>query len=46
MQDVLDDRNLERQPNIGKRLKPILEAGSSLRTALSDDIGTKRLSRL
>ena len=49
MQPVLDDLNLAGAPDreIDKaRLDPILAAGHALRTALSDDIGTKRLSRI
>lgn len=49
MQLLLDDPNLAGQPDreIDKeRLFPTVAAGSVLRTALSDDIGTKRLSRV
>jgi hypothetical protein len=49
MQTVLDATDLVSQPNLEidtTRLDPILAAGSALRTALSDDIGTKRLSRV
>lgn len=40
------DTNKRQQKTKIDRLGSILGAGSSLRTALSDDIGTKRLSRL
>jgi len=49
MQPLLDDPNLAAQPDreIDKvRLDATVAAGSALRTALSDDIGTKRLSRV
>lgn len=49
MQPVLDDRKLASQPHREidePQLERILTAGSALRTALSDDIGTKRLSRI
>lgn len=48
MQPVLDDPNFAKQPDIEKfpQFELILATGSTLRTALSDDIGTKRLSRV
>lgn len=49
MQPVLDARDTANQPDLAidrKQLELILAAGSALRTALSDDIGTKRLSRV
>jgi hypothetical protein len=49
MQSVLDIPDLAKQPDAvlaSEQLDPILAAGSALRTALSDDIGTKRLSRV
>src|SRR2546422_2729408 len=49
MQPLLDDPNLAAEPDreIDKvRLDATVAAGSALRTALSDDIGTKRLSRV
>lgn len=49
MQPVLDAGPPAEQPNREideTRLEIILKAGSTLRTALSDDIGTKRLSRV
>lgn len=49
MQPVLDAHDSAKHPDVAidlKQLKLILAAGSALRTALSDDIGTKRLSRV
>ena len=49
MQPVLDACDLAKQPNVEinpEQLKLIVAAGHTLRTALSDDIGTKRLSRV
>lgn len=49
MQPVLDARDFADQPDIEidpEHLKHILKAGSALRTALSDDIRTKRLTRV
>ena len=49
MQPALDafDRAAQPEEEIGpKRLQAILETGSKLRTSLSDDIGTKRMSRI
>ena len=49
MQPVLDARDSTNQPDLAidpKQLELIVAAGSALRTALSDDIGTKRLSRV
>jgi hypothetical protein len=49
MQPVLDASNSGSEPNAeinAKQLELILATGSTLRTALSDDIGTKRLSRV
>ena len=49
MQVLLEDKSLRDNPTAviqEERLKPMLEAGSSLRTSLSDDIGTKRASWL
>lgn len=49
MQLILDARDFASQPDAEidpPRLEPILTTGSALRTALSDDIGTKRLSRV
>jgi len=49
MQPVLDAKECSSSPDAEiepRRLELILTAGSTLRTALSDDIGTKRLSRI
>jgi hypothetical protein len=49
MQPVLDDADLAKNPDKAvpeSQLEAIIAAGSTLRTSLSDDIGTKRLSRL
>jgi len=49
LQKLLDDENLSAQPEKAieeSRLENVISAGSRLRTSLSDDIGTKRLSRL
>jgi hypothetical protein len=49
MQPVLDNRELANKPKTEippEQLENILKSGSRLRTALSDDIGTKRLSRV
>lgn len=48
MQPVLDSTNFANHPDteITSQLEPILMAASTLRTALSEDIGTKRLSRV
>ena len=49
MQPLLDDPELTKNPDEAipeSRLEAIIAAGSTLRTSLSDDIGTKRLSRL
>jgi len=49
MQPLLDDSSLASQPDSPiplQQVEPILVAGSALRTALSDDIGTKRLTRV
>jgi hypothetical protein len=49
MQPLLDDPELAKKPDEAipeSQLKEIIAAGSTLRTSLSDDIGTKRLSRL
>jgi hypothetical protein len=49
MQPVLDDVDASRSPEApisDSRLVRIIATGSTLRTALSDDIGTKRLSRI
>jgi hypothetical protein len=49
MQPILDDphRFTNANGNIRKEfLEPIIDAGSALRTSLSDDIGTKRVSWL
>jgi hypothetical protein len=49
MQPVLDSDDFANQPASAitePHLDPIIKAGSALRTALSDDIGTKRLSRV
>ena len=49
MQPWLDapECKTEREREIDRRqLEPVIAAASKLRTALSDDIGTKRLSRL
>ena len=49
MQPILDDpqRYTDARGNIRNEfLKPIIAAGSTLRTSLSDDIGTKRVSWL
>jgi hypothetical protein len=52
LQPLLDDKELEAQsdreinPAVDDRLAKVIAAGSRLRTSLSDDIGTKRLSRL
>jgi hypothetical protein len=49
MQPLLDDENLAKQPGQPihlDRLESIISAGSTLRTSLSNDIGTKQLSRV
>ncbi len=49
MQPVLDAHDFAKQRDSAitpQQLEPILATGSTLRTALSDDIGTKRLSRI
>jgi hypothetical protein len=49
MQPLLDDANVARSPEApisDPRLEQIIGTGSKLRTSLSDDIGTKRLSRI
>jgi hypothetical protein len=49
MQDALDNKVLADHPDTvieEKLLEPIIQAGSMLRTILSDDIGTKRASWL
>jgi hypothetical protein len=49
MQVLLDDVDVARSPEapiLDPRLDPVIETCSKLRTSLSDDIGTKRLSRL
>jgi hypothetical protein len=49
MQDALDNKVLADHPDSvieEKLLEPIIQAGSRLRTILSDDIGTKRASWL
>jgi len=49
LQLLLDDENLASRPMDAierERLKPVVGAGSTLRTTLSDDIGTKRQSWL
>jgi hypothetical protein len=49
MQPVLDAGDVGGQPDAeinSNQLELILETGSRLRTSLSDDIGTKRLSRI
>ncbi|HUI41393.1 MAG TPA: hypothetical protein VL523_05440 [Terriglobia bacterium] len=49
LQPLLDDSNLAGKPDDPipqPRLDSIVAAGSRLRTSLSDDIGTKRLTRL
>ena len=49
MEPFLDDSNVASKPDAPvplEQLELVLDAGSSLRTALSDDIGTKRLSRI
>ena len=49
MQRLLEDRTLKGDPSAvikDEMLSPMLDAGSSLRTSLSDDIGTKRASWL
>jgi hypothetical protein len=49
MQPILDNTELAKAPNNPipeADLERIIAAGSTLRTNLSDDIGTKRLSRL
>ena len=49
MQLVLDDADLKKQPDSSipdKQRDDIIAAGSTFRTSLSEDIGTKRLSRL
>jgi len=49
MQPVLDAAECKSQPDKEidpQQLERIVAAGSTLRTVLSDDIGTKRLSRV
>lgn len=49
MQPVLDDTTVSGSPDAAitdPQLDRIIKTGSALRTALSDDIGTKRLSRI
>jgi hypothetical protein len=49
MQQLLDDPEFVKKPDEAipeKQLEAIIAARSTLRTNLSDDIGTKRLSRL
>ena len=49
MQPVLDNTDLTKHPETPvpkEQLAAIITAGSTLRTSLSEDIGTKRLSRL
>jgi len=49
MQRLLEDKTLKGDPSAvikDEMLSPMLDAGSSLRTSLSDDIGTKRASWL
>jgi hypothetical protein len=46
LQDVLDDEELERQPDANiddiKRVTSIVDAASRLRASLADDVGTRR----
>lgn len=49
LQGLIDNPKLAREPELEveiKLLEPVIQTGSILRTALSDDIGTKRLSRI
>jgi hypothetical protein len=49
MQDLLENKVLADHPDTeieGRLLDPLIKAGSTLRTTLSDDIGTKRASWL
>jgi hypothetical protein len=49
MQNLMDNPQLAGEPELelkGELLAPVIQTGSTLRTALSDDIGTKRLSRI
>jgi len=49
MQDLLENQVLADHPDTeidGRLLDPLIKAGSTLRTSLSDDIGTKRASWL
>ena len=46
MQPLLDEAGDSDTPISEPRLKKIIELASTLRTALSDDIGTKHLSRI
>jgi hypothetical protein len=49
MQPLLDDPELQARPEDPiplTRLEAVIDAGSALRTRLSDDIGTKKLTRL
>ncbi len=49
MQELLDNEKFKTNPDKkipDSELKNVISAGSTLRTSLSDDIGTKRLSRL
>ncbi len=49
MQELLDNKEFKTNPDKtipDSELKNVISAGSTLRTSLSDDIGTKRLSRL
>jgi hypothetical protein len=49
MQPLLDSPKYSQRPDVAidaAELAPVIAAGSVLRTSLSDDIGTKRLSRI
>ena len=49
MQLLLDNEEFKNQPDMpipDKTLEAVISAASTLRTSLSDDIGTKQLSRL
>ena len=49
LQPLLDNEKFAKQADVlipDEMLTKVIDAGSALRTSLSDDIGTKRLSRL
>jgi hypothetical protein len=49
LQGLIDNPKLAGEPELELKIEllaPVIQTGSVLRTALSDDIGTKRLSRI